>query len=192
MVHALYESFPRGCFSVALRNADTLLLKCVLMNLVCRELWYQRDTEYWTNENSKKWSSASVPPDHLLLDSAPNLGPLISRWKMNNFKNCWYKSVKILEVLKFLFQQLSNLSSSQRNMSGPILGELSNNRWSWGTVIHESIVNACSAGGCWWKKRLRVTRKKPVLQVPELEEIVMNMNEAAGQRVKRVFDIRDA
>ncbi len=48
----------------------------------------------------------------------------------NKVKNCWYKSVRILEVLKLLFQQFLNLSSSQRNMSGPILGDLSINRWS--------------------------------------------------------------
>ncbi len=29
-----------------------------------------------------------VPLDHLLLDSAPNLGPLISRWEINKFENC--------------------------------------------------------------------------------------------------------
>jgi hypothetical protein len=29
-----------------------------------------------------------VPPDHLFLDSAPNVGPLISRWKINKFENC--------------------------------------------------------------------------------------------------------
>jgi hypothetical protein len=38
------------------------------------------------------------------------------------------ESVRILEVLKLLFQQILNLSSSQRDMSGPILGDLSNNR----------------------------------------------------------------
>ncbi len=27
-------------------------------------------------------------PDHLLLDSAPNIGPLISRWELDKFKNC--------------------------------------------------------------------------------------------------------
>jgi hypothetical protein len=37
------------------------------------------------------------------LDSAPNLGPLISRWEINKFENCWYKSVRILVVLKLLF-----------------------------------------------------------------------------------------
>ncbi len=68
-------------------------------------------------------------PNHLLLDSAPNLGPLISRWKINKFENCWYRSVRILEVLKLLFQQPLNLSSSQWDMRGPILGALSKNRW---------------------------------------------------------------
>ncbi len=27
-------------------------------------------------------------PDHLILDSAPNIGPLISRWELEKFKNC--------------------------------------------------------------------------------------------------------
>ncbi len=43
-------------------------------------------------------ASIPVQPDHLLLDSAPNLGPLISRWQINKFENCLYKSVRILEV----------------------------------------------------------------------------------------------
>jgi hypothetical protein len=71
----------------------------------------------------------AVPSDHLLLDSAPNLGPLISRWEINKFENCGYKSVRILEVLKLLFHLFFNFSSSQRDMSGPILGDLSNNGW---------------------------------------------------------------
>ncbi len=29
-----------------------------------------------------------IPPDHLLLDSAPNLGPLISCWEIYKFENC--------------------------------------------------------------------------------------------------------
>jgi hypothetical protein len=70
-----------------------------------------------------------MPPDHLLLDSTPNLGPLISRCQINKFENCWYRSVRILKVLKLLFQQSLNLSSSQRDMSGPILEYLSNHRW---------------------------------------------------------------
>ncbi len=80
-------------------------------------------------------STIDIPPDHLLLDSAPNLGPLISCCEVNKFKNCWYTSVRILEVLKLLFQQFLNLSSSQRDMSGPKLVDLSNNRWSWGIPL---------------------------------------------------------
>jgi hypothetical protein len=48
---------------------------------------------------------SQATPDNLLLDSVPNLGPLISRWEINKFDNCWYKSVRLLEVLKLLFQQ---------------------------------------------------------------------------------------
>ncbi len=73
-----------------------------------------------------------LPPNHLWLDSAPNLGPLISRWEINKFENCWYKSVGIIEVLKILFHQFLNLSSSRRDMSGQILGGVSSNRWSRG------------------------------------------------------------
>ncbi len=80
----------------------------------------------WRGENQ-------LHPDHLLLDSAPNLGPFISRWEITKFESYWYKSVRILQVLKLLFQQFLNLSSSQRDMSGPILGALSNNRCSWGS-----------------------------------------------------------
>ncbi len=29
-----------------------------------------------------------VPPDHLLLDRSPNIGPLTSRWELDKFKNC--------------------------------------------------------------------------------------------------------
>ncbi len=36
------------------------------------------------------------------------------------------------EVLKLSFQQFMKLSSSQRDMSGSILGDLSNHRWSRG------------------------------------------------------------
>ncbi len=88
-----------------------------------------------------------VPPVHLLLDGAPNLGPLICRWDIHKFENCWYKSVRILEVLKLLFQQFLNSSSSQRNMSGPILGDLSNNRWSWVPQASSSTGwNICGRG----------------------------------------------
>jgi hypothetical protein len=80
------------------------------------------------------WVVSTVTPDHLLLDSAPNLGPLISRWEINKFENCWYNSVRSLEVLKLLFQQFLNLVSSQWDISGPILGALSTNRWSRGFV----------------------------------------------------------
>jgi hypothetical protein len=89
----------------------------------------------------------------LLLNSAPNLGPLLSHWEINKYENCWYKSVRILQVLKLLFQQCFNLSSSQRDMSGPILGDLSNNRWSndptidlWSTWV---VFTPCVCEAAW-------------------------------------------
>ncbi len=99
-----------------------------------------------------------LPPDHLLLDSAPNLGPLISRWEINKFESFWYKSVRILGVLKVLFQQFLNLSSPQRDISGPILGALSYNRWSWGTVGPSTGAVYTSLSG------LQILRKWPAQQ----------------------------
>jgi hypothetical protein len=61
---------------------------------------------YFTNIIYIKIRHISYPRSPLLLDSAPNLGPLISRWEINKFENCWYKIVRILEVLKLLFQQI--------------------------------------------------------------------------------------
>ncbi len=84
------------------------------------------------NKIQQKHLRSCLPLDHLLLDSAPNLGPLISHWEINKFENCWYKSARILEVLQLLFRQFLNLWNSQWDMSGPILGALSNNRWSRG------------------------------------------------------------
>ncbi len=71
-----------------------------------------------------------VHRDHLLLDGLPNLGPLISRWELDKFKNCWNNSFRTSKILTLLYQQFLNLSSSEWDMSGPRLGTLSNNRWS--------------------------------------------------------------
>ncbi len=78
-------------------------------------------TYYWT-----------VP---LILDHAYIVGKLIRTKIADN------KSVRILEVLKLSFQQFLNLWSSRRNISGPILGGLSNNRRLGGRklVIQEFI-----------------------------------------------------
>jgi hypothetical protein len=78
-------------------------------------------------------------PDHLLLDGAPNIGPLISRWELDKFKNCLNKSFRTSKILTLLYQQFPNLLISQRDMSGPRLGTLFNNRWSGGTVSTEFV-----------------------------------------------------
>jgi hypothetical protein len=72
-----------------------------------------------------KW----IPLNRLLLDNAPNLGPLISRWELDKFKNCWNKSFRTFKILTLLYQQFSNLLISQRDVSGPRLGVLSKNSW---------------------------------------------------------------
>jgi hypothetical protein len=78
------------------------------------------------------------PHDHLLLDSAPNSGPLISCWNLTNSK---VAETKVLEPLKSGHFCVSNLSLiTQRDMSGPRLGTLSINRWSGGTSLHSSFL----------------------------------------------------
>ncbi len=73
-----------------------------------------------------------MPPDHLLLDSALNFGPLTSPSEQQIQKLLKQKLVELLKSWH-LYQQFSNLLISQRDMSAPILGALSNNRWSGGT-----------------------------------------------------------
>jgi hypothetical protein len=73
-----------------------------------------------------------MPPDYLLLDSFPNIGPLISRWELDKFINSWNKRFRTSKILTLLYQQFSDLLISQRDMSGPRLEALSNNRWSRG------------------------------------------------------------
>jgi hypothetical protein len=71
-----------------------------------------------------------IPHDHLLLDRVPSIGPVISRWELGKFKNCWNKNFRTYKILTLLYQQLSNLLISQQDMSGQRYGALSNNRWS--------------------------------------------------------------
>jgi hypothetical protein len=80
---------------------------------------------FWFN-GSFRWS----PPDHLLLDSAFSIGPLISCWELDKFKNFWNKSFRSSKIMTLLYQQFSNFLISQRDMNVPRLGALSNNRWS--------------------------------------------------------------
>ncbi len=77
-------------------------------------------------------------PDHLLLKSVPNLEPLISRWEINKFENCWNRSFRTAKILTLLYQQFLNCLISQQDMSGPSLGTLSNYRWSGVCIINWS------------------------------------------------------
>jgi hypothetical protein len=74
-------------------------------------------------------------PDHLSLDKSPNIWPLIYRWELDKLKSRWNKSVRTSTILTLLYQQFLHLLISQRDMSGPRLRALSNNRWS-GGIIH--------------------------------------------------------
>jgi hypothetical protein len=95
-----------------------------------------------------KWIQL-VPHNHLLLDSAPNIGLLISRWELDKFKNCWNKSLRTSKILTLLYQQFSNLLISQRDIKSPRLGALSNNRWSGGSFLTlDSLSSVIFSASC--------------------------------------------
>jgi hypothetical protein len=80
-----------------------------------------------------------VPPDHLLLDRSPNIGPLISCWELDKSKNCWNESFRTTKILTLLYQQFLNSLISRQDMTGPRLGALSNNRWSGGNGLKKKF-----------------------------------------------------
>ncbi len=83
---------------------------------------------------TKRPSIIQYIPNHQLLDRSPNIGPLISRWELDKFKNCQSKSFRTSKILTLLYQQFSNLLISKRDMSGPRLGALSTDRTVLATV----------------------------------------------------------
>ncbi len=87
-----------------------------------------------------------LPPDHLLLDKSPKIGPLVSCPELDELKNCWNKSFRTSKILTLLYQQFSNLLISQRDMSGPRLGALSNNRWSGDNFVSRFLIFYSCAG----------------------------------------------
>ncbi len=50
-----------------------------------------------------------VPPDHLFLGRSPNIGPLIFRWDLDKFKNCWNKSFRTSKIVTRVCQQFFEL-----------------------------------------------------------------------------------
>jgi hypothetical protein len=80
----------------------------------------------------------------LLLDRSPNIGPFISRWELDKFENCWNKRFRTFKIQTLLYHQFPNLIISQRDMSGPRSGALSNNRWSGGTAQRTLVEGVCS------------------------------------------------
>jgi hypothetical protein len=76
------------------------------------------------------WDNNTPSPNHLLLDRSPNIEPLISCLEVDKIKKLLKKSSRAYKILTILYQKFSNLSISQRDMSGPRLGALFNNRRS--------------------------------------------------------------
>ncbi len=130
------SSVTWNCF-VASFLADQNVVLCSFNSKCCKIFWVLTShncSDSLIMSSQKSATSYSwlfiVPPDHLLLDRSPNIGPLISRWELDKFKNCWNKTFRTSKILTILYQIFSNLLIAQRDMSGPRLGALSNNRWS--------------------------------------------------------------
>ncbi len=113
-------------------NRD-LIKPSPILHTLTEETCSKAPSAFWTADSSTHNTGCTcpiVPPDHLLLDRSHNIAPLISRWELHKYKNCWNKSFRNSKILTLLCQQFSNLLISQQEMSGPRLGALSNNRWS--------------------------------------------------------------
>ncbi len=70
-----------------------------------RTLKFPQHLDFKCPQKRQRW----LPPAHLLLDRSLNIGPLISRWELDKFKNCWNKSFWTSKILTLLYQQFSNL-----------------------------------------------------------------------------------
>jgi hypothetical protein len=110
--------------------------------------WWSRMTRPGRSESARKWRAKSPWSDHYFCYPPITYYwtvPLISRWELDKFKNCWNKSFRISRILTLLYQQFSNLSFSPRDMSGPRLGALSNNKWSGGICCEQqNVVRDCT------------------------------------------------
>jgi hypothetical protein len=89
---------------VIVREKGDVQLKCkakgspkvscfFLLRYIAQAITHPPKTTYhhvFANYFSKRFEAIlmAVPPDHLLLNSVTNFGPLISRWEINRFKNC--------------------------------------------------------------------------------------------------------
>jgi hypothetical protein len=59
---------------------------------------------HWNRDITYLYIKRSLAtPDHLSLDKSPDIGPLISRWELDIFKNCWNKSLEPLKSWHFSF-----------------------------------------------------------------------------------------
>ncbi len=123
-------SYPTARRSVIATDSSSLR-DGRFLNLVCSTTWFLKPCNprsnvfecWWKFCQSKSYyivvhifiHHCTVPRDHLLLDSAPDIGPLISCWKLDKFKNCWNKSFRTSKILTLLYQQFPNLLISQQD-----------------------------------------------------------------------------
>jgi hypothetical protein len=63
-----------------------VLLLCLMGYQSEQNITVQRETYKFPSQTAG--GLFKIPSDHLLLDSAPNLEPLISSWEINKFENC--------------------------------------------------------------------------------------------------------
>jgi hypothetical protein len=82
--------------NTASRKPKQTHLRTIIKGEDVDELSLSRSDVVQQNASVIATSRNELPPDHLLLDRSPYIGPLISRWKLHKFK-------------KFLKQKLYNL-----------------------------------------------------------------------------------
>jgi hypothetical protein len=88
--------------------------------LTSRNRWTWEEFESGTTTGPLKTLTAAyvpriilIPPITYYWTESPNIGPLISCWELDKFKNCWNKSFRTSKILTLLYQQFSNLLISQ-------------------------------------------------------------------------------
>ncbi len=76
-----------SCMQAAVHHAIThAVLLLVACSEYCEVAAVVKMWEKWEHNNI--YMILIVPLDHLLLDKAANIGPLISRWELDKFRKC--------------------------------------------------------------------------------------------------------
>ncbi len=98
---------PVACLAVVLVLLLRALSSCLPLlfkekNGQCFTTGLMFSSSNSTQSKASFATTARIPPDQLLLDRSLNIGPLISRWELDKFKNCWNKSFRTSKILTLI------------------------------------------------------------------------------------------